>query len=156
MRTRKMLVWLAALLVVPGALAAQNPGDTVRVNGVTVASFQRADSSGVYLDTGFVPFDQMGSLEIRTGFKRKTLEGVLLGALAGLAVPIVGNQLSCSDQDGDIGCAFAWGVTGLVSVPAGTLLGGIVGYSIKSPIFEPVAFPLVIGNGIGFAFRLRF
>ena len=156
-RTRNMLGWLASLLVVPGALAAQNPGDTVRVNGETVAQFQRADSSGVYLDTGFIPFDQLGSLEIRTGFKRKTVAGVFLGAATGLAVPMVGSSLTCPGDGSDLGCVAAWGIIALVGVPTGAVVGGVVGYSKKSPIFEPVAFTLVNWQrGIGVGFRLRF
>ncbi|MXX36212.1 MAG: hypothetical protein F4107_12870 [Gemmatimonadetes bacterium] len=158
MRSLNKLAWLTALLVVPGGLAAQNPGSTVRVNGETLATFQRADSSGVYLNTGFIPFDQVEYLEIRTGFKRKTLEGVLLGALAGLAVPIVGGSLTCSGDNGlgDLACVLTWGYIGLASVPVGTLAGGVIGYNMKTPIFEPVAFPPVFGNGIGVGFHLRF
>lgn len=149
--TLSILSWIA-LLPAPGALAAQDPGSTVRVNGETVAQFQRVDSTGVYLDTGFIPFDQLEYLEIRTGFKRNTAEGVLLGALTGLAVPVLGSR-GCR---GDLGCEVGSGLIALITVPGGALVGGIVGYSMKTPIFEPLGFPLILGNGIGVGFRLRF
>jgi len=80
------------------------------------------------------------------------------GLLGGLGVGIVGGELlrsSCASIGGeDAGLCVLWFV---ITVPAGTLLGGVVGAVIRSPTWEPVALPaqgaVLPGHRFGLSLR---
>lgn len=154
--------WLvAAALLVPGALTAQEPGNTVRVNGSIIGIYERADSTGMWLDAGFIPNADVESLEVRTRLERHTGTGLMAGLAFGIGVPQL-LKLRC-DDDGSQGASWLLGdceskhnLLTLVTLPVGLVLGGLAGHATTTSTFEPVAFPARSGAGIGLGLRVRF
>ena len=80
------------------------------------------------------------------------------GLLVGLGLGIVGGEVmksSCASSAGeDAGLCMLWFV---ITVPVGTILGGVVGASIRSPTWEPMALPaqgaVLPGHRVGLALR---
>jgi len=81
-----------------------------------------------------IPLDSIATLELRTGRKRRTLLGAVVGAGAGLAF---GTWLVASLCDADSDCDKA--VTGVAIVTGiGALLGAAVGTAFHSDQWRPV------------------
>lgn len=141
MRTANCVKALALLVVVPSAsLAAQEPGDIVRVSGELKAEFIRSDSTGLYLSTGFVPYADITSLELKVGTQSRWREGMLIGGLAGAGIGAV-LVLSNCESSGAISCG---GVAilgaGLLALP-GALVGTLIGATQQTDRFTPILLP---------------
>lgn len=143
MRTANCLMALALLVVVPSApLAAQEPGDIVRVSGNLTAEFIRADSTGLHLSTGFVPYADITSFELKVGTRSRWREGMLIGALAGAGTGAVLVLATCeSEPNAVISCgAGALLAGGLLTLPA-ALVGTLLGATQHTDRFTPILLP---------------
>ncbi len=134
-----MARYLLALTLL-GALTSSNPlagqesGDFVRVSGNLTAQFIRSDSTGLYLSTGFVPYDDVTSLELLVGTRalEGLFKGIAIGAGAGLGLSSVACLLfwitdEPSDQPTEFTASSMCGLVLVTVVPIGGLGGGVVG-----------------------------
>ena len=129
---------LLTLMPAP-SLAGQQPGDTVRVSGDMIGQFVRADSDGLHLSTGFVPYGDIESLELKVGSRSWWHVGMLIGLGAG---SVVANTVG----KGDLGSDVAGGMLALGSV----VVGGVVGARIRTAKFASIPLPTptvgLVGN----------
>lgn len=93
----RRLLLLALLCANP--VSAQEYGDFVRVSGDVKGEYIRADSAGIHLASGFIPFSDITSLELGEYQGSAWAGGMLLGGLAG---GVSGNVLArlspCDDR----------------------------------------------------------
>lgn len=166
------LALLGALTSSP--LAGQESGDFVRVSGNLTAQFIRSDSTGLYLSSGFVPYDDVTSLELLVGTRalEGLFKGIAIGAGVGLGLSSVGCLLlwitdEPSDQPREFTASGLCGITLVTVVPIGGLAGGVVGtvVGLASSRFTPIPLPtsrLGMSDGVGgrlgltLGVRLRF
>lgn len=138
-----MRIWKAvavAACLTPTAASPQNPGDTVRVSGTLVTEYLGVQLDGLQLGTGLMPYAEITSFEIKTETKRKTVPGIVLGALAGVVGTIVVVNYACrDDQFGYCGLA-AFLLAPVVGIGGG-VIGGLIGHSLRTYEFTPVAVP---------------
>ena len=126
---------LLLLTLTPAASAAgQQPGETVRVSGDMVAQFVRADSMGLHLSTGFVPYGDIESLELKVGSRSWWHVGLLVGLGAGAGV---GRIVATRVGKGDLGSDTAGAMLGLASVIGGGIVGVVIGASTRTPMDLP-------------------
>lgn len=122
----------------PASVAAQQPGDVVRVSGNLMAEFIRADGTGLHLSSGFVPYGDITSLELKVGTRSRWRDGMLVGVGVGGGAGLVTGLLLCS-----VGfpCGLAIAVyTGLPAV-AGGWVGAVIGAGMRTDIFTPILLP---------------
>ena len=131
------------LFLTAGSVSGQQPGDTVRVSGGLVDTVVEADSSGLFLSSGYALYAEMQSLELWAGtegrpwrgFKYGFLVGATLGVAAGVSLCFsVGD---CSDFD----YVQVGGGLGAVGGVAVGVVGAVIGTAVKSDIWEPVLIP---------------
>ena len=160
---------LALTLLVPcNSLAGQQPGDSVRVSGNLTSQFIRADSAGLHLLSGFVPYGDITSLELKVGTGSRWAEGLFIGGGIGAAAGLVGGVIMCAgvDDSGGISCSHV-AVTLLVPIGTlvGSILGALAGADIQVDRFTPIMLPTsglgmsVAGDGrfgLALGVRLRF
>ncbi len=162
-RNRCSTATLLLLTLMPAAsLAAQQPGDTVRVSGDMIGEFVRADSDGLHLSTGFVPYGEVESLELKVGSRSWWHVGLLVGVGAGAGV---GSVVSGSVGKGDLGSDTTGAMLGLACVVGGGVVGGVIGASRRTARFTSIPLPTpgvgLVGRrdgqlGLALGFRLRF
>ena len=174
-----MARYLLALTLL-GALTSSNPlagqesGDFVRVSGNLTAQFIRSDSTGLYLSTGFVPYDDVTSLELLVGTRalEGLFKGIAIGAGAGLGLSSVACLLfwitdEPSDQPTEFTASSMCGLVLVTVVPIGGLGGGVVGtvVGLATSRFTPIPLPTsglemsdAVGGRLGLTLgvRLRF
>jgi len=124
-----------------GAISAQQPGDTVRVSGEQVSVVVEADSAGLLLSFGYVPYAEMQLLEVWGGTGNHTRRGFKYGFMAGAIATGVFTALLCSAYCGSasdyvIALAMSVGV-GLVA----GVIGSIIGSAFDADIWNPVPIP---------------
>lgn len=143
MRPANYLKVLMLVAVPPAAsLAAQKPGDILRVSGNLTAEFIRADSTGLHLSSGFVPYDDITSLELRVGTRSRWREGMIIGAGVGLGAGLVTGLLLCAQEDDPNGyCALAAAGLTVLTATAGGLAGIVVGAGMRTDSFTPILLP---------------
>ena len=130
------------LLLAATSVSAQQPGDTVRVSGTRVGLVFEADSSGLLLSSGYAPYAEMRSLEVRAGTRGHAGRGFKYGFVAGGILGAAGAVWLC----GSVGClgseylqlVLTFG--GLVGLPAG-VAGAAIGFLVRSDIWVPVPIP---------------
>ena len=140
---------LLTLMPAP-SLAGQQPGDTVRVSGDMIGQFVRADSDGLHLSTGFVPYGDIESLELKVGSRSWWHVGMLIGLGAGAGV---GSVFANTVGKGDLGSDVAGGMLALGSVVVGGVVGGVVGARRRTAKFASIPLPTptvgLVGNRDG-------
>ena len=144
----RYLLALAPLIPMPSdSLAGQETGDIVRVSGNLTAEFIRSDSTGLHLSTGFVPYGDITSLELKVGTRSRWLEGMLIGGGIGAGIGLVGGLAICAGVDDPVGyCGIAVGfLTGLTSLGGGAV-GTLIGAGMRSDRFTPILLPTI---GVG-------
>ena len=151
------------LFLAATGVAAQQPGDSVRVSGDVVGVVVDADSAGLLLSSAYppyagirsleIPYAEMRSLEVWRGTRTNAGRGFKVGFVAG-AIAMGGfGWLLCSafnscDQDASLVVALA-GAGGLLTGIVGSLIGAV----IETDIWEPVPIPgglslrLAVGGG---------
>lgn len=154
MKNAPCLKALLFLVLLPSApLAGQQPGDIVRVSGDLTAEFIRADSTGLYLSSGFVPYSDITSLELRTGTQSRWKDGMLIGAGVGAAAGLGAGLISCGGDEST--CV----IVAVLLTPISGLLGGVVGTAVgagmRTDRFTPVLLP-TLGVGTSTNPRGRF
>ena len=141
---RSGLLSALAAVVLPflavDSVAAQEPGDTVRVSGEQVGVVVEADSAGLLLSFGYVPYAGMQRLEVWGGVGNHTMRGLKYGFMAG-AIPsgalVTFYCLSgCSASDYAMGLATRVGI----GVLAGAV-GSLIGSAVETDIWRPVPIP---------------
>ncbi|MXW16321.1 MAG: hypothetical protein F4123_06630 [Gemmatimonadetes bacterium] len=129
-----------------GSVSAQHPGDTVRVSGEQVGVVVEADSAGLLLSFGYVPYAGMQRLEVWGGVGNHTMRGLKYGFMAG-AIPsgalVTFYCLSgCSASDYAMGLAISAGMGVLAGV-----VGSLIGSAFETDIWRPV--PFRVGSHYG-------
>lgn len=150
---RSMLLLLLLLSPLGCAIAIDRalvpmPGDVVRLSGGPmhlhkargiVTAFD-GDTIGVNFNDGRVrlPIGRLDVLEVKTGTRGHTREGVFIGAVIGMIALVVesagGNKRHRSGSDGigsGFDAMFSEGL-GILYVPIGGLLGGVAGALYRS------------------------
>ena len=130
-----VLLFLAAT-----PLSAQQPGDTVRLSGELVDVVVEADSAGLLLSAGYVPWAGIRSLEVWGGIRTRAWRGFKYGVVAGGIVGAGVGVLFCREMD----C-----VEPVYTVGSGTvtvaglvgLAGALMGSTIKREIWTAVPIP---------------
>ncbi|HWV58700.1 MAG TPA: hypothetical protein VNZ57_14685 [Longimicrobiales bacterium] len=153
-----MLLATVAVVVAPLTALAQQPdplqpGDHIRVHSEEIVHFRiRGDIVDVrpdgillrpsgaveprFLSSGFIT-----RIEKRTGNRRATLDGTLLGALAGLltGVAVIGIAEADDRIDPTCGRSHCYG-KGLyvATTAAGAAIGALAGFRLRLPVWERV------------------
>ena len=147
---------LSALLCA-SPVSAQQAGDIVRVSGEVTGEYVRADSAGIHLSSGFIPFGDITSLELGEYKGSRWASGMLLGGLAG---GVGGNVLArlkpCDDRlrGGFITeCSYNQLGSTVLGVVGGLAVGAIMGSGMKRYDFTLV--PIPTGDGVGIGMTLR-
>ncbi len=152
----RRLLLLALLCANP--VSAQHYGDFVRVSGEVKGEYIRADSAGIYLASGFIPFRDITSLELGEYKGSAWAGGMFLGGLAGvLGANVIASLTPCDDRlrggfitecnSKRIGLTFLGALGGLLG-------GAIVGHQMKNYEFTPIAIPTGQGLEIGITMRM--
>ena len=142
----KYLLALTLLVPMPcNSLAGQQPGEIVRVSGNLTAEFIRADSTGLHLSSGFVPFGDITSLELKVGTRSRWREGMLMGGGIGAAAGLGGGLLSCANDPGGY-CGLAVVILTPMAALAGGVVGTLVGAGMQADRFAPILLPT---RGVG-------
>lgn len=153
---------LLPTLMPTASVAGQQPGDTVRVSGDVIAQFVRADTDGLHLSTGFVPYGDITSLELKVGSRSWWHVGALIGFGAGGGV---GAVLASSIGGGDLGSDTAGAMLALGCVVGGVVVGGVAGARKRTAKYTSIPLPtptlgLVEGReghrGLALGVRWRF
>ena len=139
-----VFVFLAAT-----GVAAQQPGDTVRVSGELVGVVVETDASGLLLSSGYAPYAGMRSLEAWAGTGHQARRGFKYGLVYGSIAGFVGGMglcygLGCRSSQYPV-AALLWG--GIGGLSAG-VAGSLIGLGVKTETWTPVPIPG------GFALRL--
>ena len=130
------LFWLT--LMSTASLAAQQPGDTVRVSGDVIAEFVRADDRGIHLSTGFVSYGDIESFELKTGERSWAAVGTLIGLGAGMGL---GTIVAAVGGKGDLGSDAFAGLLAVGCVVGGAVIGGVAGSRKRTPKFAAIPLP---------------
>ena len=141
---RYLLALALLFLMSSDSLAGQESGDIVRVSGNLTAEFIRSDSTGLYLSSGFVPYADITSLELKVGTRSRWQEGMLIGGIIGAATGSVLAMMACGDGN-NVSALLICGVTVAVWAPLTTLAGGVVGTLVgatqRADRFAPILLP---------------
>ena len=131
------------LLLAATSVSAQQPGDTVRVSGTRVGLVFEADSSGLLLSSGYAPYAEMRSLEVRRGTRGHAGRGFKYGFVAGGVLGAAGAVVLCASySEGGYGWCTGGVLTfGAVGGLSGGVAGALIGFLVRSDIWEPVPIP---------------
>ena len=150
-RPSKQILPLVAIALAASPVSAQEPGDTVRISGAIIGEFVRFDAVGVSLQGHFLPYSEVTSLEVQTGFERKLAKGAItgfaIGAVTGSMAMLTwaDNSIFTDGQIAALGALFG----GAVGAPVGLL----VGYLRGGPTWAPLPLP---GRRAGLVLEWRF
>lgn len=150
---RYLLALALLFLMSSDSLAGQESGDIVRVSGNLTAEFIRSDSTGLYLSSGFVPYADITSLELKVGTRSRWREGMLIGGIIGAATGSVLAKIACGDwNDGSdlIGCLVTVALLAPLTTLAGSVVGTLVGATQRADRFAPILLPT---SGVGMSKR---
>lgn len=149
---------LLLTLLCANPVSAQQNGDLVKVSGEVKGEYIRADSAGVYLSSGFIPFSDITSFELGEYKGSAWAGGMLLGGLAGvLGANVIASLAPCDDRlrGGFINeCKTNRLGATLLGAVGGLVFGAAIGSGIKSYEFTPVAIPTGQGLAIGISMRM--
>lgn len=142
---RCLLALALLFLMSSDSLAGQESGDIVRVSGNLTAEFIRSDSTGLYLSSGFVPYADITSLELKVGTRSRWREGMLIGGIVGAATGSVSAMIiACRDGNDPsawLGCFAAVGLLAPLTTLAGGIVGTLVGATQRADRFAPILLP---------------
>lgn len=152
----RRLLLLALLCANP--VSAQQYGDFVRVSGEVKSEYIRADSAGIYLASGFIPFSDITSFELGEYKGSAWAGGMLLGGLVGgVSGNLVARLSPCDDR---LRGGFITECSGkqlgatVLGAVGGLVFGAAVGSGIKKYEFTPIAIPTGHGLEIGLNMRM--
>lgn len=142
-RARYLLAVVLLILMpsVPAALAGQEPGDTVRVNGEHTGQFIRSDSAGLHFSFGFVPYGTVESLEIRVGTRSLWRSGMRHGAVYGAGSGTTLGLLVCA-----VDCSPNLLLAPVVMAAYGGGIGALIGAAMRRDRFDSVPVPVPGGR----------
>lgn len=143
--------WPAVLLfLTASSVSGQQPGDKVRVElvkRVLVDVVVEADSSGLFLSSGYAPYAAIEGLELWTGSRSQAWRGFKTGLVVGGGLGFATGAFfvwATKDGGADINDAdyfVAGAVVGAVGAVGAGLVGALIGAVARSDIWEPVPIP---------------
>ena len=145
---KNVLALMAVVVsITPLPAEAQERNDTVRINKTRVAEFLSADQGGLHLSTGFVPYGDITSLELKVGTRSRWPEGMLIGGATGAVGGLLAGVVGCGGEADDSGaCAAVTAALIPIGAAAGGVVGALVGAGMRSDRFTPILLPI---SGVG-------
>lgn len=121
------------------AIPAQRVGTLVSLRGDTLAWRAEHDTTAVA-----VPLAALARLDTSAGFRRHTVNGLIIGAATGVALGVTIGIASGNDPQGEF-LRFSAGdkavMAGAVLGVAGTVIGAGIGWAVKSERWMPFSLP---------------
>ena len=145
MKTMFVLALVLLGVTSPAALAGQQPGDIVRVSGEHTGEFIRADSAGLHLSFGFVPYGTMESLEIKVGRRSLWRPGMRQGAVFGAGTGATLGLLACAlgqQPSGNNSCFPDVLLVPAVMAAYGAGIGALIGATMRRDLFDSIPVPV--------------